>query len=57
MKAQKSEKYDYITALASARKFHDVGKNIWVNGEKQAISPRQMLSFLRPITAWPLSCT
>ncbi|QFY88957.1 hypothetical protein D5125_05430 [Magnetovirga frankeli] len=26
MKAQKSEKYDYITALASARKFHDVGK-------------------------------
>lgn len=26
MKAQKSEKYDYITALASARKFHEVGK-------------------------------
>ena len=26
MKAQKSEKYDYITALASARKFQDVGK-------------------------------
>lgn len=26
MKAQKSDKYDYITALASARKFHDVGK-------------------------------